>query len=316
VPDLVLNEDTPLALDLTTYAVDEEDSSARLRWTAESFPTLLVNVTIDDNNLMTVTPLPDRSGAGTLMLVVRDTGGEENTMNVTVTVLPVDDPPVVRFIPDIVVMVTVPYKLDIRPYVSDVDNALNDLKVTTSSRYASVSGFVITFLYPDDKSLDREFVHIGVGDGTASGQRAINVTLKFPPYLTAAPGTLYVRAGGSIAVDLTRYADDRENGPAGLTWTAGRPDPAIVTVTIDGKGLMSIRSVGGRTGSAIFTVAAADTDGNTVNRTITVVVTARSPAQGGGGAAGTPWQALPFGLAAAIVCGAAAYYIMQSRRKG
>jgi hypothetical protein len=316
IPDLTTNEDTKLVLDLTPFALDEEDAGDRLAWRAENVPLDLLNVTIDERNVMTITPLLDLSGEARFLLIVRDRAGAEAMVNLTVKVLPVNDPPIVKGIQNIAVKVTVPYKLDVRQYISDVDSDMaTQVRVTTNSLYASVSGFVITLQYPNDENLESEVVRITASDGRASGHQDITVTLSFPPSFTEAIGTVSVEATREATVDLTRYVNDREDGPGALKWAASRVDKTLISVSIDGNGSLKIRSVGEKTGSTEFVLTVTDTDGNKVNRSVQVTVTPKKSVFGGVAGNDMLLWALPVVLVAAILGGSGAFYMMASRRK-
>ena len=315
VPSLTTNEDTKLVLDLTPFAMDEENTPTELSWRAENVPVALMNVSIDERNVLTITPLPNLSGEGTMLLIVHDRSGSESSVNLTVRIIPVNDPPVVSGMQNITAKVTVQYRLDVKPYVSDVDNDQSELRVTTNSMYATVSGFVITFQYPNDESLESEMVRITVSDGRASGHQDILVTLSFPPVFTEAIGELSLEATREMTVDLTRYVNDREDGPTGLKWAVSGVDKSLLAVSIDGNGTMKIRSVGEKTGTDEFVVAATDTEGNRVNQTVRVSVTPKKSVWGSGAGADLLLWALPVVLGAAIIGGSVGFYMVASRRK-
>jgi len=316
MPDLTTNEDTLLVLDLSPFAMDEEDAPGQLVWRAENVPLDLLNVSIDEMNLMTITPLPDLSGDARFILIVRDRAGAEAMVNLTVKVLPVNDPPMIKGVPNILVKVNVPYKLDVRQYISDPDSDVStQVRLSTNSLFASVAGFVITFQYPNDESLEGEVVRLTVSDGRATGHQDITVTLSFPPAFTDPISSLSVEATKEIVVDLTRHVNDREDGPGGLKWAASRVDKTLITVSVDTNGSMKIRSVGERTGATEFIITVTDSDGNKVNQTVTVVVTPKKTVFGGVGTNDLLLWGIPVVLVVAIVGGAAAFYLMASRRK-
>jgi len=316
MPDLTTNEDTKLLLDLSPFAMDEEDASDKLAWRAENVPFDLLNVSIDERNVMTITPLSDLYGDAKFIMIVRDRAGAEAMVNLTVKVLPVNDPPVVKGIPNIESKVTVPYKLDVRQYITDVDSDVaTQVRVTTNSLYASVSGFVITFQYPNDENLESEVVRITASDGRASGHQDMTVSLSFPPAFTEAIGSVTVEATRDAVLDLTRYVNDREDGPGTLKWAASRVDKTLITVSIDSNGSMKIRSVGEKTGTTEFILTVTDTGGNKVNQSIQVTVLPKKSVFGGVAGNDLLLWALPVVLVAAILGGSGAFYVMASRRK-
>jgi hypothetical protein len=250
-----------------------------------------------------------------MLLVVRDTAGAEALANLTVKVVHVNQPPVIAGVPDLRVNVNVAYKLDVKPYVSDVDNDQKELRVTTNSLYATVSGFVITFQYPNDESLESEVVRITVSDGKAAGHQDIHVTLSSPPGFTEAIPGLRMEATKDVSVDLTRYVNDREDGPTGLKWSFSHLDKTLIQVSVDSNASMRVRSVGDKAGTTEFVLTATDSDGNRVNATVQVTVTPKRSVFGGVGGSDVLLWALPVVLVAGILGGSAGFYMMASRRK-
>jgi len=314
LPALITNEDTNLTMDLTLFAMDEEDLPTMLTWRAEDVPTDLFTATIDARNVMRITPLPDRSGEGSMLLIVRDTGGNEAMVNLTVKVLSVNDAPIISGVPNLTMPVNGLYKLDIRQYVRDVDNDVSELRVTVNSLYASVSGFVITFQYPNEENLEGETVRILVSDGKATGHQDITVTLKFPPTFTEVIGEVRMEVGKETTVDLTRYVYDREDGATGLKWTLSHVDKSMIEVSVDSSAQMKIKSKD-KTGSNDILLTVTDTDGNKATQTIRVTVTPKAAIFGGGGEGSWLILVLPVVAVAAIIGAAGGMYMVASRRK-
>jgi hypothetical protein len=315
IPALVTNEDTNLSMDLTLFANDEEDLPSLLRWSAEDVPTELFSVSIDEHNVMKITPVADRSGEGSMLLKVQDTRGNEAAVNLTVKVQTVNDAPVIAGVPNLTLTVSSVYRLDVKPYVHDVDNDISELRVTVNSLYASVSGFVITFEYPEEEGLESDMVRILVSDGKATGHQDISVALKFPPVYTDTVGEITVEVGKEATVDLGRYVYDREDGPTGLKYTVTRVDKALIEVGVDSGGELKIKANKGRTGSNDIYLVVTDSDGNKANQTIRVVVTPAGSIFGSGEGAGWLMWALPLGAVVAMVGVAGGMYMIALRRK-
>jgi hypothetical protein len=315
MPGLTTNEDTKLTLDLTPFSMDEEDLPTQLKWRVEDAPSDLMNATIDDRNLMTIVPAPNLSGEGTIRLVVRDTGGNEARVNLTIKILPVNDAPSISGLQNIKVRVGVAYKLDVKPYVSDVDNEISELSVSVNTVYATVNSFVITFQYPNDENLENEMVRISVSDGKASGYKEIMVNLSFPPGITP-PGEISIEAGKDTTLDLTKFVNDREDGQTGLKYAVSRVDKSLVDVSVDTAGNMKIRSVGDKTGSNDIVLTVTDTDGNKANQTMHVTVAPKKSVWGGSGTGDSAamWG-IPIALVGVIIGGAGGFYLVASRRK-
>jgi hypothetical protein len=314
LPALITNEDTNLSMDLTLFANDEEDLPSLLKWRAEDVPTDLFGVNIDERNMMRITPVPDKSGEGSMLLVVRDPRGNEARVNLTVRVLSVNDAPVIAGVPNLTLAVNTMYKLDVKPYVRDRDNDLSELRVTVNSVYASVSGFVITFEYPNEEGLESDTVRILVSDGKATGHQDVTVFLKFPPTYTETIGEISVEIGKDATVDLTRYVYDREDGPAGLKWSVTRVDKSLIDVSVDSTGQLKVRSKE-KTGSNDIQLTVTDTDGNRANQTVRIVVTPAGSIFGGGESGSVLLWVLPVVVVLAIIGGAGGMYMIALKRK-
>jgi hypothetical protein len=316
LPELVTDEDCPLVLDLSPYAADEEDAPGALAWRIAQDPSGPAGASIEGGRLLRLSPAPDASGTCLMVLAVRDSGGRECLANLSVRVLPVNDPPVLKAIPEQAVKVNTSFQLDLRPFVSDVDNALSDLRVTADSRHASVFGLLVTFRYPADETLDREVVAITVSDGRGSARGEVPVALRFPPSFSGGPGVLTVRAGRSATADLSRYAGDREDGPAGLRWSVGGVDQSLLEASVDPAGRLTVRSLGRREAATSFEVAVRDSDGNTANLTVQVLVHAPRPSPPVDRSADYMPPALALVGAAALVGASAAVYLRAGKRAG
>jgi len=314
LPALITNEDTNLSMDLTLFASDEEDLPGQLKWRAEDVPTELFGVIIDERNVMRITPVADRSGEGSMLLAVRDSRGNEAMVNLTVKVLSVNDAPVISGVPNLTLAVNTMLKLDVKLYVQDRDNDLSELRVTVNSVYASVSGFVITFEYPNEEGLESDTVRILVSDGKSTGHQDVTVTLKFPPAYTETIGEISVELGKETVVDLTRYVYDREDGATGLKWTVTRVDKSLIEVSVDSTGQMKVKAKD-KTGSNDIMLVVTDTDGNKANQTIRIVVTPAGSIFGSGEGMDLLIWALPVVVVLAIIGGAGGMYAIALKRK-
>jgi predicted transcriptional regulator len=112
------------------------------------------------------TPLQADVGSYWVNVSVDDGNGGTDFRNFTLVVLPVNDAPVIAALPDIYPVEDVTYAWDVAAYISDVDNSTAELIITENSTYATVSGTVITFLYPEGVLF--ESVGIWVSDSLLS----------------------------------------------------------------------------------------------------------------------------------------------------
>ncbi len=92
-----------------------------------------------------------------------------------VTIRAVDDAPVLAAVPAITIDAGSMYELNLTSFVTDVDNLLSDLVVTTDSPYVSVSGLVLTLAFPSDWT--QATFTITVSDGVRTATQAVQVTI-------------------------------------------------------------------------------------------------------------------------------------------
>jgi outer membrane protein assembly factor BamB len=99
------------------------------------------------------------------------------TQDVKVNVHAVNDPPKLTGVPNIQLGEDDFYYLDVTPYLTDVDNELEELIVTENSSYATVTEKNITFHYPKDSGILSEYIEINVSDGELFSAQDILVTI-------------------------------------------------------------------------------------------------------------------------------------------
>ena len=110
---------------------------------------------------------PTNEDVGTFWVEIKamDSYGDNDELNITLTVLNVNDAPVIEGAPgNITVIQTEPIKLDLSFYIYDVDNPKTDLSLQTSSKYIKTEGLEL-FLDYRNAGLMYENVTINVTDG-------------------------------------------------------------------------------------------------------------------------------------------------------
>ena len=101
---------------------------------------------------------------------------QSSWQDVLLVVVPVNDPPVISGAPSHLEAVEeIERTLNMKPYLSDIDNPLSDLRVLENSSYAEVEGFNITFYYPN--GVFKDLVNVTVSDGDRRAFHNINVTV-------------------------------------------------------------------------------------------------------------------------------------------
>jgi len=157
IPDIIINESTPLPenfLDLFNYTSDVEDSLANLTFNIQDETnTALIDCSIVQNRYVNCTPPTEfASGSSGITINVTDTENATDADDFTITVLPVDNAPIITLIaPDDSINTTQP--LQTFTYtVFDVDtaNVYCDLivdNVSVVSNVLSVANTTINISY-------------------------------------------------------------------------------------------------------------------------------------------------------------------------
>ncbi|MEW5937354.1 MAG: lamin tail domain-containing protein [Candidatus Thermoplasmatota archaeon] len=175
IPDIVVDEDTvSYPFTITDYFFDREGDALYY-----VFGNIKTNITVLDNGTVRVTAEINWYGMERVRFraAQKDTGALVEQV-VTITVRPVNDPPIVLPIPDQRGRAGEPWSLDITPYLQDVDNALSDLHISTDSGQITIAGTYLTFRY---SQAGKDIIMIIVSDGEAQAYMQVNVSVEAAP---------------------------------------------------------------------------------------------------------------------------------------
>jgi len=167
VPTQRITEDVPYTLDLSLNITDPDTVNCQFTILEDS-----PHVEVDGLSLDFL--YPDGVGSEVFNLILGD-GAISSYHEIRVEVTPVNDPPILSAINDLFLEEDVPYLLDMRDHVTDVDTAFDDLEITEESEYAEVQNGIVTFNYPENVLWDR--VNITVSDGEFQVFTSINLTI-------------------------------------------------------------------------------------------------------------------------------------------
>lgn len=213
IPNISFDEDTSLisAFDLDDHFRGYEDGSLNYSYymAYTHHGDEFVFVTINKNNTV------DFSSAlnwfGIEYITFRAEDGYKAIVETTITVLvsPINDAPVIMPIPDQMCKVNVSKILDISPYLSDPDTAMESLMIATDSMYIIAQGHQLILTYDD---ITTEIVNIIVSDGFAQNGITIEVSAQAnqPPHISNIPD-LVVRGGEVYLFSLLPYVTDIDN---------------------------------------------------------------------------------------------------------
>ncbi len=133
IPDQTIDEGQSFTtINLNDYVNDIDNDDSEITWTYSGNHDL--SVSIDDNNVATITPPnEDWNGSETITFTATDPGGLSDSDAATFTVNPVNDAPVVSDIPDQTIDEGQSFvSIHLDDYVTDVDNSDSELTWTYS----------------------------------------------------------------------------------------------------------------------------------------------------------------------------------------
>ncbi|MFQ5883613.1 MAG: Ig-like domain-containing protein, partial [Thermoplasmata archaeon] len=194
LPDVVLNEGEEVLgyFDLDDYFEDPDRDS--LFYTSGN---VHVDITINEDHTVDFKAPVDWSGTETVSFRAIDPFSARAEDIVLITVIPVNDPPIISGVPDLVVRYDDPgypeynYTFDLAPYVHDVDNDTSELVISTNDAthifFYDGQNTVMDLHYPQSMSGQTIAVRITVSDGLSSDHQDINITImdNWPPELSS-----------------------------------------------------------------------------------------------------------------------------------
>ena len=174
-----------------TYAVDADAVTVELRYNDGQLHTIATETAPDGTAVWDVGGL-ELSGA-VLMAQAWDEVGLSSTDEVVGLSTPeegpppVNEPPTISGVPDIVVHYDHSYNFDLTPYIEDVDNTTDELTVFTSDGVhiwiSPINNLGLVMNYPQSMLNETVQVTIWVTDGIGTGFDVVNVTISedYPP---------------------------------------------------------------------------------------------------------------------------------------
>lgn len=194
-----------------------------------SFGYTHIQITIHDNHSVDFKALDDWGGREIVTFRATDPAGAKVEDIIVVTVKSINDAPIIEGVPDLVLHYDELYLFDLLPYVMDEDNAMDELKISTTEyieglwkdsketgyiQINPLNNLILEINYPKN-FLDRiVLVNITLSDGDRSNSQMIQmwITSNYPPELIQSlpdisfPEDVYY----SNAIDLSAYFMDRD----------------------------------------------------------------------------------------------------------
>lgn len=215
VPTIEATEGVPYLLGMDEHVLDPDTPKDRMTIRVDS-----PYVAVGDWELRFLYPNGVLSDSFELTV---DDGEFQVSTGITVNVTPVNDPPSAGPVPDQVGKEDVPWTVDLGEHITDIDSPIDDITLTTTSRYLSISGLSVTFLYPE--GVTQDVVFLVVSDGESGTGITINITIE-PVNDAPVLGDLLplqVTEDETSYLDLGPSIDDPDTPREDLTVIVGSP---------------------------------------------------------------------------------------------
>ncbi len=220
LPDISLDEGTEIkdAIDLADHFSDPDGD--KLIYILASKPSRpYVKVTINSNDKIDVISQSGWTGDEFVTIRALDTQGAFVEDEVKISVLPVNDPPVIGNVPNLMVHHEINYYFDLSTYISDPDNKLEELTMqisgTDNISINPENKFGIILNYPSSMVDITSTFDIIVSDGNLETSKTISVTVMegyAPELVRDLPDVVFDEDNSLTNVfDLDDYFIDLDN---------------------------------------------------------------------------------------------------------
>lgn len=214
IGEINCTEDTDYVLNMTNHVIDQDNTYSEL-----TFMTNSSYVSVDGIEI--IFNYPEGITSEIVEIYVEDLDGANDTITVQVNIEVVNDAPEIIGPSEIDCTEELDFVLNLTSNITDPDNSLSEITLSTNSSYTSVDGFIVTFNYPE--GVLEETVRITVEDSQGSSSSiTIEVTVvpvNDPPVISGAPTTLEVNEDEVYLLDMSLYTSDPDDDIADLTFS-------------------------------------------------------------------------------------------------
>ena len=277
LPDIVMAEDTKHdQFTLDNYVVpDAFNPVEELSWFASGQTEIQVQIDAESHHL-TLTPSAHWHGQETIVFQVMNQFGLSETIEMVVTVTPVNDTPAIEPLGDLLVLVNEEMKGPIlAELVQDADNRFEELEVFVDGdafAAAEVRDGRIVLRGLEAGEAEIRIVVQDSGGERAEATMAVTVIERyFPPVISTLADT-NVHLGGRLTFDLDDLSEDPDTPDSLLAWSAVSVGGSL-DVEIDAQRRVLLRATGG-TGVAQVRFTVTDRQGNSDGADLNVTVLA------------------------------------------
>jgi hypothetical protein len=175
LPDITFDEDEELIdfFYLGEYFLDLDNDT--LFYTTGN---KMVNITIKSNHLVSFSAPTDWFGMEKVIFRATDPGGALVEDSIYVTVIPVNDAPMIKPLPKVILNESEIIGLDLEPYIFDVDSDISKINISVDNENLKVSGTNLVIFGSPELSGE---VYIYVTDEELSTEGVLQIKVVSPP---------------------------------------------------------------------------------------------------------------------------------------
>jgi len=238
LPDVTLDQGSSI---FNAFDLDQHFRDPDLDVLYYAFGNTHVGIDIQLNHTVDFHAPNDWSGVEYVTFRAIDSRGARVEYTIAVTVLPVNQPPVISGVPDLLVHYDAQYDFDLRPYIVDLDGDREVRTISTDDGHVTVNGTVMSLLYPQVMNGMTVQVTITVHDSGLSDSWMINVTVSddFPPVLSQMMADHSfledVPIDYPIGADLANFFADPDGGTLRFEAFVSTPNVTVEAQTESGK---------------------------------------------------------------------------------
>lgn len=263
IPDQVIEEGADFAaINLDQFVVDTDHPKSALTWNIEGGIQLTSSIDKSRNALIRIPTKEWSGGPETFRFTVTDPEGGSVNTSAKFQVKPINDPPVFKEVPGQIINEGQVFKVvSLEQYISDVDNAPNQLKWSIKGNKALKVSMDpqhnLTVAAPDTNWHGEESITISVNDGLTTVERTAVFTVKSVndiPQSKALADQMIDEGKKFVPVNLNELILDADHKDDQISWT-------VLNLPVGGKkGTSGVLAVTVEKGVA--TIAIPDTNWN------------------------------------------------------
>ncbi len=238
LPDVALDQGSSL---INAFDLDQHFRDPDLDVLYYAFGNTHVSIDIQLNHTVDFHAPNDWSCVEYVTFRATDSKGARVECTITVTVRPVNQPPEIEGVPDLVVHYDVQYDFDLKPYISDPDGDREVRTISTNDGHIVVNGTIMSLLYPQAMNGLKVQVTITVHDSGLLDSWTINVTVSddFPPVLShAMPDHSFLEDNAidyPIGADLANFFTDPDGGSLIFEAFVSTKNVTVKSMSVSGK---------------------------------------------------------------------------------